>query len=110
MGENGQKQPKTILCHHKQCIFDPKMTKTAKTRIFPDTTLPFDNSKQLFPVSDQVLDSKAMLITIKEIILAHKLDYVLPDYFSQRFLLCEKSVRLACNLLLQNGCLLCGLE
>ena len=30
-----------------------KMAKTAKTRIFPDTTLPFDNSEQLYPVSDQ---------------------------------------------------------
>ena len=39
-----------------QCIFDTKMAKTAKTRIFPDTTLTFDDSKQLSPVSDQVLD------------------------------------------------------
>ena len=55
LGENGQKQPKTILCHHKQCIFDPKMAKTAKTRIFQDTTLPLNDSKQLYQVSDQVL-------------------------------------------------------
>ena len=32
------------------------MAKTAKTRTFPDPTLPFDDSKQLSPVSDQVLD------------------------------------------------------
>ena len=51
--ENDQKQPKTIQCHHKQCIFGTKM---AKTRIFPDTTLPLDDTKQLSPVSDQVLD------------------------------------------------------
>ena len=54
--ENDQKQPKTIKCHHKQCIFGPKMAKTAKTRIFPDTKLPLDDTKQLSPVSDQVLD------------------------------------------------------
>ena len=47
MEENGQKQPKTKKYHHKQCIFDPKMANTAKSRIFPDTTLPFDDSKQL---------------------------------------------------------------
>ena len=39
-----------------QCIFDPKMAKTTKTRIFLDTTLPFDDSKRLSQVSDQVLD------------------------------------------------------
>ena len=33
-----------------------KWPKTAKTRIFPDTTLPFDDSKQLPTVSDQVLN------------------------------------------------------
>ena len=32
------------------------MAKTAKTRIFLDTTLPFDDSKLLSQVSDQVLD------------------------------------------------------
>ena len=54
MEENGQKQPKTIfICHHMQCIFDPKM---AKARIFSDTTLPFDDPKQLSQDSDQVLD------------------------------------------------------
>ena len=31
--------------------FDPKMAKPAKTRIFPNTTLPFDYSKQLSLVS-----------------------------------------------------------
>ena len=36
--------------------FDPKIAKTANTRIFLDTTLPFDDSKQLSQVSDQVLD------------------------------------------------------
>ena len=39
-----------------QCIFDPKKAKMAKTSIFPDTTLPFDDSKQLSPVSDEDLD------------------------------------------------------
>ena len=65
MEENGQKQPKTIQCHHKQCIFDPKMAKTAKTRIFPDTTLPLDDKKQLSPVSDQVLDKSDVRIRRK---------------------------------------------
>ena len=32
------------------------MAKTAKTRIFLDTTLPLNDSKQLSQVSDQVLD------------------------------------------------------
>ena len=32
------------------------MAKTAKTRIFPDKTLPFDDPKQLSPDSNQVLD------------------------------------------------------
>ena len=32
------------------------MAKTTKTRNFPDKTLPFDDSKQTSPVSDQVLD------------------------------------------------------
>ena len=36
--------------------FDPKKAKKAKNRKFPDKTLPFDDSKQLSPVSDQVLD------------------------------------------------------
>ena len=39
-----------------QCIFDPKMAKTAKARIFSDTALPFDDPKQLYPDSDKVLD------------------------------------------------------
>ena len=30
--------------------------KNGKKRNFPDTTLPFDDSKQLSPVSDQVSD------------------------------------------------------
>ena len=60
MEENGQKQPKTILCHHKQCIFDPKMTKMGKTRISPDTALPFNGSKHFSRVSDQVLDKSDM--------------------------------------------------
>ena len=55
LGENGKKQPKTI-CPHMQCIFDPKMVKMAKTTILPDTTLPFNDSGQLPPVFDQVLD------------------------------------------------------
>ena len=38
--------------------FDPKM---AKTRVFPDTTLSFDDSKQLSTVSDQVLDKSEVL-------------------------------------------------
>ena len=45
--------------------FDPKMAKTAKTRIFLDTTLPFDDSKQLSPVSDQVLDKSDVRIRRK---------------------------------------------
>ena len=36
--------------------FDPKMSKTANTQIFPDTTLQFDDSNQLSQVSGQVLD------------------------------------------------------
>ena len=32
------------------------MAKTAKTRIFPDTTLPLDDTKQLSTVSEKVLD------------------------------------------------------
>ena len=32
------------------------MAKTAKTRIFLDTTLPLNDSKQLSQISDQVLD------------------------------------------------------
>ena len=48
--------PKPYKCHHMQCIFYPKMTKTAKPRIFPDKTLSFDDSKQLSPVSDQDLE------------------------------------------------------
>ena len=36
--------------------FWPETTNTAKTRSFPDTTLPFDDPKQLSPDSDQVLD------------------------------------------------------
>ena len=36
--------------------FWPKNDRTAKTRIFPDTTLPVNDSKQLSLVSDQVLD------------------------------------------------------
>ena len=62
--ENGLKQPKTI-CHHKQCIFDPKMAKMAKTRIFLDTTLPKNDSKQLSQVSDQVLDKSDVRIRRK---------------------------------------------
>ena len=41
--EIGQKWSKTSICHHKQCIFEPKMDKTAQTRIFSDTTLAFDD-------------------------------------------------------------------
>ena len=37
-------------------FFYPKMAKTAKTRIFLDTALPLNDSKQLPQVSDQVLD------------------------------------------------------
>ena len=52
------KSQKPYKCHHRQCIFDPKMAKKAKTRIFPDTTLLFDDSdsKEFSPVSDQALD------------------------------------------------------
>ena len=41
------------------------MAKTAKTRIFLDTTLPFDDSKQLSQVSDQVLDKSDVRIRKK---------------------------------------------
>ena len=41
------------------------MAKMAKTRIFPDTTLPFDDSKELSPVSDQVLDKSDVQIRRK---------------------------------------------
>ena len=47
-----------------QCNFDPKRAKTAQTRIFPNTTLPFDDSKQLPSVSDQVLTN--MMCGFKE--------------------------------------------
>ena len=57
--------PKPYKCHHMQCIFDPKMAKTAKARIFPDTTLPLDDSKQLSQVSDQVLDKSDVRIRRK---------------------------------------------
>ena len=36
--------------------FLPKKAKKAKNRKFPDKKLPFDDSKQLSPVSVQVLD------------------------------------------------------
>ena len=37
--EIGQKPQKTPVCHHMQCIFDPKRAKTAKTRFFPEFSL-----------------------------------------------------------------------
>ena len=43
-----------------QCNFYPKMVKTAKTRIFPDKTLPVNDSKQLSPVSDQVFNKSGV--------------------------------------------------
>ena len=46
--------PNPYKCHHMQCIFDPKM---AKTRIFSDTTLLFDDSKQFSSVSDKALEN-----------------------------------------------------
>ena len=57
--------PKTYKCHNIQCIFDPKKAKKAKNREFPDKTLPFNDSKQLSPVSDQVLDKSAVQFRIK---------------------------------------------
>ena len=45
--EIGQKWSKTSICHHKQCIFDQKWAKTAKTRIALDTKQPLNDSKQL---------------------------------------------------------------
>ena len=53
MAKNSQK-PYNVTTSN--VFFYAKMAKTAKTRNFPDTTLPFDDSKQLSPVSDQVLD------------------------------------------------------
>ena len=41
------------------------MAKTAKTRIFLDTTLPLNDSKQLSQVSDQVLDKSDVRIRRK---------------------------------------------
>ena len=43
-----------LFCHRTQFIFDQKRAKMAKTRIFPDTTLPLNDLKPLFQVSDQV--------------------------------------------------------
>ena len=54
----GRKWPKTAQNHMPPhaMYFDPKMAKAAETRIFPNKTLPFNDSKQLSPVSDQFLD------------------------------------------------------
>ena len=52
--EIGRKWSKTSICHHKQCIFDQKWAKTITTRIFPDTTLPLNDWKQLSRVFEQV--------------------------------------------------------
>ena len=41
------------------------MAKTAKTRIFLDTKLPLDDTKQLSPVSGQVLDKSDVRIRRK---------------------------------------------
>ena len=49
-----KKMDENLFCHHKQCIFDQKVTKIAKIRIFPDTILPINDLKPLSPVSDQV--------------------------------------------------------
>ena len=65
MEENDQEEPKKYKCHHIQCMFDPKMAKTVKTRIFPDTTLALDDSKQLSPVYEQVLDKSEVWIRRK---------------------------------------------
>ena len=46
-------------------FFYPKMAKTAKTRIFLDTTLTLYDSKQLSQVSDQVLDKSDVRIQRK---------------------------------------------
>ena len=43
----------------------PMVAQTAKTRIFLDTTLPLDDSKQLSQVSDQVLDKSDVRIRRK---------------------------------------------
>ena len=55
MEENDQKPRNHIMSPHA-IYFYLKMAKTAKTRIFPDTTLPFDDPKHLSPDFDQVLD------------------------------------------------------
>ena len=53
MAKNGQK-------HHfvstRNVFLTKKLAKTAKIRIFLDTTLPLNYSKQLSPVSGKVLD------------------------------------------------------
>ena len=54
--------PKPYNVTTSNVFLTPKMVKAGKTRIFPDTTLPFDDSKQLFQVSDQVLDKSDMRI------------------------------------------------
>ena len=69
------------------------MAKTAKTRIFPDTTLPFDDSKQLSQVSDQVLDKsdmrfrrkcpKSLFLSKKRQILNQKGPKNAPRFFCQ---------------------------
>ena len=48
-----------------QCIFEPKMDKTTKTRVFSDTTLAFDDWNLLSPVSDQVLEKSDVRIRRK---------------------------------------------
>ena len=64
----GRKWPKTTQNHimsPQAMYFRPKTEKTVKTRIFSDTTLAFDDSNQLSPVSDQVLDKSDVRIRRK---------------------------------------------
>ena len=56
IGSKGHFSAKNHIMSPQAMYFDPKMAKTAKTRIFLDTTLPLNDSKQLSQVSDHVLD------------------------------------------------------
>ena len=65
IGSKGNFLAKNHIMSPQAMYFWPKMVKTAKTRIFLDTTLPFDDSKQLSQVSDQVLDKSDVWIRRK---------------------------------------------
>ena len=62
MAKNG---PKPYNVTTSNVFLSQKWTKRQKTRIFLDTTLAFDDSNQLSPVSDQVLDKSDVRIRRK---------------------------------------------